>query len=87
MDTELFPESTISVDSPRLKWLKKHNLAIGVLPDGKKFCVGIEAAGFGTSRPEDYQTLCIPCHKSETRSLQCRRAETRKAGDTLALPL
>lgn len=41
----------------------------------------------GTSRPEDYQTLCVPCHKTETRSLQCRRAEPRKAGDTLEMEL
>ncbi len=41
----------------------------------------------GTSRPEDYQTLCIPCHKSETRSLQCRRAEKRNAGNTMEMTL
>jgi len=41
----------------------------------------------GTSNPEDYQTLCVPCHKTETRSLQCRRAENRRASGTISLPL
>lgn len=41
----------------------------------------------GTSNDDDYRTLCVPCHKGETRKLQCRRAEQRRAGDTLPLTL
>jgi 5-methylcytosine-specific restriction endonuclease McrA len=41
----------------------------------------------GTSDSNNYRSLCTPCHKEETRSLQCRRAENRRAGDTLSLGL
>ena len=37
MTAELFPESAMSAPSPRLTWLKLHNLALGELPSGTRF--------------------------------------------------
>ncbi len=41
----------------------------------------------GHSGEDNYRTLCVPCHKKDTRSLQCRRAEKRKAGATMEMDL
>ena len=35
--SELFPDSAMSAPSPRLTWLKLHNLSLGELPDGTRF--------------------------------------------------
>ena len=37
MTAELFPDSAMSAPSPRLTWLKLHNLSLGELPDGTRF--------------------------------------------------
>ena len=44
---DLFPASAMDSTSPRINWLMKHNLAIGVLPNGIKFCVGELGVGLG----------------------------------------
>lgn len=36
--SELFPEQAMSTPSPRLTWLYMHNLALGELPSGLRFC-------------------------------------------------
>lgn len=36
--TELFPKSAMAAESPRLLWLKSHNLSLGELPQGQRFC-------------------------------------------------
>jgi len=38
MTDELFNAADVTMDSPRLAWLKRHNLALGELPDGMRFC-------------------------------------------------
>ncbi len=45
--SELFSESEVTKDSPRLTWLKQHNLALGQLPDGTRFCAGRNSIGYG----------------------------------------
>ena len=36
--TELFSDESVRKDSPRIVWLKTHNLALGELPCGTRFC-------------------------------------------------
>lgn len=56
--SELFPVESMLSPSPRLLWLREHNLALGELPDGKKFCVGEHATGFGNTHLEAEQDYC-----------------------------
>lgn len=53
--SELFEPASVAVDSPRLTWLKRHNLSIGQLPDGTRFCVGRHAIGYGSTHLEAEQ--------------------------------
>lgn len=36
--SELFHESEVAKESPRLLWLRQHDLALGQLPSGTRFC-------------------------------------------------
>jgi hypothetical protein len=50
--SELFKDSDVSKPSPRLEWCKRHNLALGQLPDGTRFCAGRNAIGFGATHAD-----------------------------------
>lgn len=50
--TELFPNSEMSSLSPRQRWLKEHNLALGELPDGKRFCAGEDRITHGITHKD-----------------------------------
>ena len=52
------------MDSPRLLWLKKHNLAIGELPDGERFCVGPDSVGYGPTH-RDAELECAKAMQIE----------------------
>lgn len=41
----------------------------------------------GTHALENLRTLCVPCHKGQTKLLAGRRARARRGADTLELPL
>lgn len=64
----LFPDSEITMESPRLKWLKKHNLAIGELPDGTRFCVGLFNTGYGSTH-RDAELECAAAAEIEHYSI------------------
>lgn len=50
MSAELFPvEESLS---PRLTWLKLHNLALGELPDGQRFCAGEDLITHGDTHSD-----------------------------------
>lgn len=52
MTSELFPDSSMASDSPRLIWLRKHNLALGELPSGQRYCASFEHIVHGETHRE-----------------------------------
>lgn len=50
--TELFPDSEVTSLSPRQRWLKANNLALGELPDGKRFCAGEDRITHGDTHKD-----------------------------------
>lgn len=51
-DPQLFPDSVTAVYSPRLLWLKEHNLARGNLPNGTAFVVSEDCVTTGSTHEE-----------------------------------
>ncbi len=57
--SDLFPASAMDSPSPRLVWLRKHNLALGELPDGTRFCAGKDnAIGYGKTHRDAELEYC-----------------------------
>ncbi len=75
MSAELFPPAAVTQDSPRLAWLKRHNLALGELPDGTKICVGRHAIGYADTH-KDAELECAEAMNVAHWSIE----EFRKAG-------
>jgi len=50
--SELFKSSEVEHPSPRLIWLAAHNLAIGQLPDGTRFCAAIDRVTTGDTHKD-----------------------------------
>lgn len=61
MSDELFPLADMEKPSPRLKWLKANNLALGELPDGTRFCVGADGIGFADTHLDAEHKYCESC--------------------------
>lgn len=68
MSAELFDDSAVQSFSPRLLWLKKHNLAIGELPDGTRFCVGLFNTGYSSTH-RDAEPECAAAAEIEHYSI------------------
>jgi len=52
MSAELFPDSEVTALSPRLVWLKLHNLALGELPYGVRFCASKDCIKTGDTHSD-----------------------------------
>ena len=74
MTAELFPASAVTKDSPRLLWCKRHNLSLGQLPEGTKYCVGSIAVGFGTTLLEAEQDYCAATGEDHWEVEEFKRA-------------
>lgn len=65
MSVELFPDSAMHSPSPHLIWLRNHNLAIGQLPEGQHFCVGVIGVGLGDTHHDAELEYC-KCHNEDS---------------------
>jgi hypothetical protein len=58
--TELFPESEMSMLSPRAQWLKDHGLTLRKTDNGKWECVLIpETTGIGATEDDACADFCL----------------------------
>lgn len=76
--SDLFP-ITESL-SPRLRWLKEHNLSLGELPNGQRFCVGLHGAGFGETHRDAELDYCEVSSELVAKIQHWSVTEFQKAG-------
>ncbi len=58
--SELFPESAVAMDSPKLRWLAKHGLSTRRMENGRWRCeLNEETFGVGDDEEEAIVHFCI----------------------------